>query len=60
MMIGLKAIGTNPRRCAKTGVGAVDVPVAFGGVIFTPGAYLYADEDGIVVSEQALEIIESG
>jgi regulator of RNase E activity RraA len=32
------------------------VRVAFGGVIFTPGAYLYADEDGIVVSEQALEI----
>ena len=60
MTIGLKALGTNPRRCAKTGVGAVDVPVAFGGVIFTPGAHLYADEDGIVVSEQALEIIRSG
>jgi len=55
MEIGLKALGTNPRRCAKTGAGAVDVPVAFGGVIFTVGAYLYADEDGIVVSRQALE-----
>jgi regulator of ribonuclease activity A len=60
MMIGLKALGTNPRRCAKTGVGAVDVSVALGGVIFTPGAYLYADEDGIVVSEHALKITESG
>ena len=60
MQIGLKALGTNPRRCAKTGLGAVDAPVAFGGVIFTPGAHLYADEDGIVVSEQALEIIEGG
>jgi regulator of ribonuclease activity A len=60
MPIGLKALGTNPRRCAKTGLGAVDVPVAFGGVIFTPGTHLYADEDGIVVSERALEIIEGG
>jgi regulator of ribonuclease activity A len=60
MTIGLKALGTNPRRCAKTGVGAVDIAVAFGDVIFTPGAHLYADEDGIVVSEQALEIIRSG
>jgi len=54
MPIGLKALGTNPRRCEKTGVGSVDVPVSFGGVIFTPGAYLYADEDGIVVADRAL------
>ena len=60
MAIGLKALGTNPRRCAKTGVGAVDIPVAFGGVIFTPGANLYADEDGIVVSAHALAITGSG
>ncbi len=60
MPIGLKALGTNPRRCAKTGLGAVDVPVAFGGVIFTPGTHLYADEDGIVISERALGIIEGG
>jgi regulator of ribonuclease activity A len=55
MEIGLKALGTNPRRCAKTGVGVVDVPVAFGGVIFAPGAHLYADEDGIVVAPTALD-----
>jgi regulator of ribonuclease activity A len=49
MEIGVKALGTNPRRCPKTGLGAVDVTVSFGGVIFTPGSYLYSDEDGIVV-----------
>lgn len=52
--IGLKALGTKPRRPGKSGAGARDVPVAFGGAIFTPGAYLYADEDGIVVSAQKL------
>jgi regulator of ribonuclease activity A len=54
MDIGLKALGTNPRRSAKAGAGETDVPVTFGGVVFTPGAYLYADEDGIVVAPEPL------
>lgn len=45
----MKALGTNPRRSAKDGVGEVDVPVTFGEVTFTPGAPLYAGEDGVVV-----------
>jgi regulator of ribonuclease activity A len=52
--IGIKALGTNPRKSAKAGVGEVDLPVEFGGALFTPGHYLYADEDGIVVSARAL------
>lgn len=47
--IGVKALGTNPRRSAKAGVGERDVDVAFGGVTFTPGRVVVADEDGIVV-----------
>lgn len=47
--IGLKALGTNPRRSSKTGVGSVDVAVTFGGAVFAPGARLWADLDGIVV-----------
>ena len=31
--LGVKALGTNPRKSSKTGAGAVDVPVTFGGVI---------------------------
>jgi len=48
--LGVKALGTNPRRSAKAGSGEVDVPVEFGGAVFTPGHWLYSDEDGIVVS----------
>lgn len=51
---GLKALGSNPWRSRKTGAGMRDVPVRFGGVVFRPGNWLYADEDGIVVSDQAL------
>jgi regulator of ribonuclease activity A len=52
--LGVKALGTNPRRSAKAGAGEIDLPVEFGGVVFTPGDYLYADEDGIVVSARVL------
>jgi regulator of ribonuclease activity A len=47
--IGVKALGTNPMRSVKRGEGSVDVPVGFGGVIFTPGDVLFADQDGVAV-----------
>jgi regulator of ribonuclease activity A len=52
--IGIKALGSNPRKSAKEGAGEIDVPVAFGGARFEPGAHLYSDEDGIVVASTAL------
>ena len=47
--LGIKALGTCPRRSAKEGHGELDVAVAFGEVTFEPGALLYADDDGIAV-----------
>ena len=47
--VGIKALGTNPRKGGKTGVGERDVEVTFGGVTFVPGEVAYCDEDGIVV-----------
>lgn len=52
--IGVKALGTNPRKSGKTGNGEVNIPVEFAGIVFTPGEYVYCDEDGIVVSESNL------
>ncbi|WP_353113784.1 ribonuclease E activity regulator RraA [Microbacterium sp.] len=49
MPLGVKALGTNPRKSAKTGAGDLDVELSFGGVVFRPGARLYADEDGVLV-----------
>lgn len=51
--LGVKALGSNPRRSRKDGVGEEDVPVRFGGVTFVPGAYLWSDEDGIVLTRDA-------
>ena len=47
--IGIKALGTNPRKSTKTGAGERDVEVSFGGVTFVPVEIAYSDEDGIVV-----------
>ncbi|WP_328784813.1 ribonuclease E activity regulator RraA [Streptomyces canus] len=47
--IGVKALGTNPRRSLKQGAGDLNVPVAFGGMTFHPGAMLVSDDDGITV-----------
>jgi regulator of ribonuclease activity A len=47
--LGAKALGTCPRKSAKKGWGEREIAVTFGGVTFTPGAWLAADADGVVV-----------
>lgn len=53
--IGVKALGTNPLKSKKKGAGDRDIPVTFAGVTFTPDAFLYADEDGVVISPKPLD-----
>ncbi len=47
--IGIKALGTNPRKSTKTGAGERDVEISLGGVTFAQGDIAYSDDDGIVV-----------
>jgi len=47
--LGVKALGSNPRKSAKGGVGEVDVPVVVAGVRFAPGRHVWADADGVLV-----------
>jgi regulator of ribonuclease activity A len=47
--LGIKALGTNPRKSSKTGAGERDVTVSFGGVTFVPGDIAHSDDDGIVL-----------
>ena len=48
--IGIKALGANPKRSVKKGAGVRDAIVNFADATFTPGHYIYADEDGILLS----------
>lgn len=52
--IGVKATGTCPVKSVKRGEGQSNIPLHFAGVNFIPGHFLYADEDGLVVSETDL------
>lgn len=54
MALGVKALSTHPMRSIKKGAGDRDVPVKFAGISFVPGHYIYADEDGIIVSAKKL------
>jgi regulator of ribonuclease activity A len=54
MEIGVKAIGTNPKKSGKNAIGQSDVPVTFGNVVFRPGEWVYSDQDGILVSTENL------
>lgn len=51
--IGIKALGTHPRKTEKRGEGRRDEPVKFGGVTIEPGDHVYADADGVVVLAKA-------
>jgi regulator of ribonuclease activity A len=48
--LGVCALGSSPKKSSKLATGALDVPVHFGGVEFVPGQFVYADDDGVLVS----------
>ena len=52
--IGVRALNTHPQKSIKKNVGDRDLAVTFGGVTFRPGEWLYADEDGVLVSAKPL------
>jgi regulator of ribonuclease activity A len=54
MDIGIKALGTNPRKSVKKGEGTRDAVLRFADLVVRPGQYLYADRDGIVVADARL------
>ncbi len=54
MSIGIMALAAVPARGRKQGQGQADVPLRLGQAMFTPGHWLYADADGIVLCERKL------
>lgn len=57
MDIGVFAIDTHPMKTLKKNIGEADMPVSFGDVEFVPGEWLYADEDGVIVSEKPVHTL---
>ncbi|PAE24864.1 ribonuclease E activity regulator RraA [Bacillus sp. 7894-2] len=51
---GILALGSNPLKSRKEGKGDRSIPITFGGIDWKPGEYVYADEDGVIVSSVPL------
>ncbi|MCF5804774.1 MULTISPECIES: ribonuclease E activity regulator RraA [Pseudomonas syringae group] len=56
--LGVQALASYPKRSEKRGEGQLDLPVTFGGVTFHPAEYLYADNNGIIISSSPLTMPE--
>ena len=52
--LGVQALGTCPIKTEKLGVGQRDISIRIGGVDIAPGDYIYADNNGVIVSKKAL------
>ncbi|RRR65885.1 MAG: RraA family protein [Candidatus Viridilinea halotolerans] len=52
--LGVLALAAHPRRSIKRGEGVHGGTLHIAGLTLTPGLFLYADDDGIVVAEHAL------
>lgn len=52
--VGIRALATHPRRSFRKGLGDKDIAVDIAGVTVRPGQWIYADEDGVLVSATPL------
>jgi regulator of ribonuclease activity A len=52
--VGVKALHAVPLRSGRSGAGERGLPVTFAGVTWAPGAWLYADADGMVLAGRSL------
>ena len=56
MDIGVRALNCYPLKSNKRNEGQLNVTIGFAGVSFEPGQYLYADENGVVLARENLNI----
>ncbi len=54
--LGVQAMAATPLKTDKRGIGDLNIPVTFGGVTFNPGEYVYADNNGVIVSATRLKM----
>ncbi len=54
--LGVQALGAIPLKCNRQGVGELNVAVTFAGITFHPGHFVYADNNGVIVSPKLLTL----
>ena len=58
MHIGIKALGTNPRKSIKKNRGEADIELTIGQIQIKPDNWIYSDADGVIISEHNLLVSE--
>jgi len=56
LALGVKALGCNPIKTEKLGIGDVNNDIHFAGIDFISGQYVYSDANGIAVSKYKLSL----
>lgn len=51
--LGVKALGCNPIKTEKLGIGEINTNISFAGIEFVAGQYIYGDANGLAVSEKS-------
>jgi regulator of ribonuclease activity A len=54
LRVGIRALHAVPMRSRKNGSGERGGTLNFAGVTFSPGTFIYADTDGLIVAQRAL------
>jgi regulator of ribonuclease activity A len=54
MALGVQALGTCPVKTEKLGAGQRDIVLCIAGVEIAPGDFVYADNNGVLVSKRPL------
>lgn len=52
--LGVHALASIPRKSKRQGIGEINLTLAFGDVTIDSGDYIYADNNGIVISKEKL------
>ncbi|MDO6764494.1 putative 4-hydroxy-4-methyl-2-oxoglutarate aldolase [Agarivorans sp. 1_MG-2023] len=58
MDLGVRALAACPMKTERKGLGELNCSIELAGQEIKPGMFVYADENGVLVSEQALELPE--
>ena len=54
--LGVQAVNSIPIKSVRKGRGDLNIDITFGGITFQPGHFIYADNNGVIVSPKALEL----
>jgi len=54
--LGVQALGTVPIKSEKKNQGTLGDEISFGGLTFKPGNYIYADNNGLLLSDTELDL----